>query len=72
MATFKFSYSEPEYCNGGYNPDASVKVEYSISGELSLNILLEHFEEFLKGAGYSATLTDSMIAVVEREDSAGI
>jgi hypothetical protein len=72
MAAFKFSYSEPEYCNGNGNSDVGVKVEYSISGEMSLNTLLEHFEEFLKGAGYSASLTNSMIAVVEREDSAGI
>jgi hypothetical protein len=64
MATFKFSYSEPEYCNG--DSDVDVKVEYSISGEMSLATLLEHFEEFLKGTGYSATLTGAMIDLVPR------
>jgi hypothetical protein len=71
MATFKFSYSEPQYCCVD-SEDVNVKVEYSISGELALDTLLEHFEEFLKGAGYSASLVNSSIILAERADISGI
>lgn len=71
MATFKFSYSEPQYCVID-SDDVNVKVEYSISGEPTLDTVLEHFEEFLRGAGYAASLVNSTIILAERADISGL
>lgn len=66
---FEFKYSTKEYYSQG-GEKVPVTLVYTIpSDDVGLLTLLEHFEEFLKGAGFSGVLEEKLISLVNRTNS---
>jgi hypothetical protein len=65
---FEFKYQCKQYYSLTNGENVPVTLVYSIAADdVSLNTVLEHFEEFLRAAGFSGILEKKNISLVDRE-----